>query len=90
MGLTDYVVLAAIVLLILWVIFAAIKKWWPSAATTTAGTTLGKVVDTTQAISAYMSLTAIRQLDSVEADPAAIAACDLLRNVVTSWRRPEA
>jgi hypothetical protein len=88
MGFADILVLAIVALLILWFIFAAIKKWRPGSATGGVGGTIGQVADTTQAWTAYAALTSIRYLDSVEADPKAVEACDYLRQVVTSWKRP--
>ena len=49
-----------------------------------------KGVDMTGVVSSYLSLTAIRKLDCVEADPKAIEATDYLRGVLTAWRKEEA
>jgi hypothetical protein len=60
-----------------------------SIGASTAGKTVTKTLDTAAAMTAYASLTSIRALDSVESNPAAVAACDLLRDVVTAWKRPD-
>ena len=48
-----------------------------------------KAADIAAVVGSYTSLTAIRRLDSVEADPKAIEACDYLRGIITAWKRPE-
>ena len=85
----DLILAAGVLLLIAWAVWAAVKKFWPTAASSSAGTVVGQVIDTTQAWSAYAALKAVRELDSVEADPKAIAACDYLLPLVLNWKRPE-
>ena len=77
--------------------WAKAKTYWPfrvltGRAKTVADSTaaaIQKLWDTSSAMAAYESLTAIRKIDSVEADPRAIEACDYLRGVITAWKRPE-
>lgn len=88
MSITDYAVLGIVVLGVIWGIVALLKKYWPASATSVAGSVAVQVADTTQAWSAYTALSAIRFLDSVEADPKAVEACEYLRTVVTTWKRP--
>jgi len=63
----------------------------PSAVSSTLDTASAAIVkagDIASVVASYTSLTAIRRLDSVEADPKAVEACDYLRGVITAWRRP--
>jgi hypothetical protein len=48
-----------------------------------------KAGDIAGVVASYSSLTAIRRLDSVEADPKAVEACDYLRGVITAWKRAD-
>ncbi len=78
-------------------LIVVIVAWWAISKTpfgkalseTKVGEVLDEVLDTSQQWSAYASLTAIRYLDCVEADPEAVKACEYLRGVVTAWPKEE-
>lgn len=82
-------IISAVLILAGFVIIGSMawKKWGNN--TSTVGKTITGFIDTADALGAYTNLTLIRQLDSIEADPQAIIACDYLRNVVTAWKRPD-
>ena len=64
---------------LLWLGYAIWKRFWPdSAANTTAGKTVGRIVDKSQDWSAMAALRAIRWMDEVENNAAALAAWEIL------------
>jgi len=69
---------------------AALIAWQflPKLWKTNISTAAVKAADIAAVVGSYTSLTAIRRLDSVEADPKAVEACDYLRGVITAWKRP--
>jgi len=80
--------LAGIALLVLPSVWTLIKKLWPAAGTSTIGTAITAGTDLEQKWVSYASLTVIHDMDSVQADPKAVEACDYLRLIITAWKRP--
>jgi hypothetical protein len=87
------VIIAGVLCAVVSVFLLIWDKWAPKGTYTVLDTAAGvatKAIDIAGIVASYTSLTAIRTLDSVEADPEAIKACDYLRGVITAWKRPAA